>query len=212
MSSEERQRILKMVEDGKISAEDAMTLFRALEENVEAAMEVYPAEPASGGDRGDFASQPADAPEFEEVKQRARKFAQIPLWIGVALTVLFAGLMYWSLQSSGFGFWFYCLTFPFLFSVFVVALAAGGMNSRWLFVDVRQKPGEKPGRITLGFPVPLGLVAWFLKKFGHHIQGMDHEKAESIVEMIHMTASTNSPLIVNAQDDEDGERVMVYIG
>ena len=212
MSSEERQRILKMVEDGKISAEQAMTLFRALEENSEPAMEVYQPEPAAGGEGGDFASQPVDAPEFEEVKARARKFAQIPLWIGVALTVLFAGLMYWSLQSSGFGFWFYCLTFPFLLSVFVVALAAGGMNSRWLFVDVRQRPGEKPGRITLGFPVPLGLVAWFLKNFGHHIQGMDREKAESIVEMIHMTASTNSPLIVNAQDDEDGERVMVYIG
>jgi hypothetical protein len=96
--------------------------------------------------------------------------------------------------------------------VFIVALAAGGMNSRWLFVDVQQKPGEKPGRITLGFPVPLGLVAWFLKNFGRHMRGMDREKAEGIVEMIHMTAKTNSPLIVNAQDDEDGERVMVYIG
>jgi hypothetical protein len=30
--------------------------------------------------------------------------------------------------------------------------------------------------------------------------------------MIKMTASSRSPLIVNAQDDEDGERVMVYIG
>jgi len=211
MSSEERQRILKMVEDGKISAEQAMTLFRALE-NAEPAMEVYQPESAAGGDGGDFGSRPADAPEFEEVKERARKFAQIPLWIGVALTVLFAGLMYWSLESSGFGFWFYCLTFPFLFSVFIVALTAGGMNSRWLFVDVQQKPGERPGRITLGFPVPLGLVAWFLKNFGHHINGMDREKAEGIVEMIHMTASSKSPLIVNAQDDEDGERVMVYIG
>ena len=212
MSSEERQRILKMVEDGKISADEAMTLIRALEENAEPALEVYQPESAAGGEGGGFTSQPVDAPEFEEVKQRARKFAQIPLWIGVALTVLFAGLMYVSMQNSGFGFWFYCLTFPFLFSVFIVAIAAGGMNSRWLFVDVRQKPGEKPGRITLGFPVPLGLVAWFFRNFGHRMQGMDHDKAEGIAEMIRMTASSNSPLIVNAQDDEDGERVMVYIG
>ena len=212
MSSEERQRILKMVEAGKISADEAMTLIRALEENAEPALEVYQPESAAGGEGGGFTSQPVDAPEFEEVKQRARKFAQIPLWIGVALTVLFAGLMYVSMQNSGFGFWFYCLTFPFLFSVFIVAISAGGMNSRWLFVDVRQKPGETPGRITLGFPAPLGLVAWFFRNFGHHIQGMDHDKAEGIAEMIRMTASSNSPLIVNAQDDEDGERVMVYIG
>jgi hypothetical protein len=200
MSSEEQRRILKMVEDGK------MILIRALEQDSpEAEMEVIEAAP---GPR----FEPTDAPEFEEVKERARRFAMIPLWIGVGFTVLFAGLMYWAMQSSGFGFWFYCLTFPFLLGVLLIALSAGGMSTRWLFVDVRQKPGEKPERITLGFPAPLGLVSWFMRNFGHHIQGMDREKAEQIAEMIKMTASSKLPLIVNAQDDEDGERVMVYIG
>lgn len=206
MSSEEQRRILKMVEDGKISADEAMTLIRALEQDApEAEMEVIEAAPGP-------TSGETEAPEFEEVKARARRFAMIPLWIGVGSTVLFAGLMYWALQNSGFGFWFYCLTFPFLFGVLLIALSAGGMSSRWLFVDVRQKPGEKPGRITLGFPAPLGLVGWFFKNFGHHLHGMDREKADQIAEMIKATASSKSPLIVNAQDDEDGERVMVYIG
>jgi hypothetical protein len=51
-----------------------------------------------------------------------------------------------------------------------------------------------------------------MRNFGHHIHGMDREKAGQIAEMIKATASSKSPLIVNAQDDEDGERVMVYIG
>ena len=206
MSSEEQRRILKMVEDGKISADEAMTLIRALEQDApdDVQMEVIDAPPAAGA--------PVDAPEFEEVKARARRFAMIPLWIGVGVTVLFAGLMYSALQSSGFGFWFYCLTFPFLLGVFLIAISAGGMSSRWLFVDVHQKPGERPERITLGFPAPLGLVSWFMRNFGHHIHGMDRAKADSIAEMIQATASSKSPLIVNAQDDEDGERVMVYIG
>ncbi|MBV6396037.1 MAG: hypothetical protein HFACDABA_01625 [Anaerolineales bacterium] len=212
MSAEERQRILKMVEEGRISAEQALTLFRALEENVEPALEVYQPESASGGEGSGFASGPVDAPEFEEVKARARQFAMIPLWIGVALTVLFAGLMYWALATSGFGFWFYCLTFPFLLCVFVVALAAGGMNSRWLFVDVQQKPGETPGRITLGFPVPLGLVAWILRNFGHHIRGLGSpENAQAIASMLNRTITSDAPLIVNV-DDDDGEKVRVYIG
>jgi hypothetical protein len=206
MSSEEQRRILKMVEDGKISANEAMTLIHALEQDsTEAEIQVIDAPSAAS-------SEPVDAPEFEEVKERARRFAMIPLWIGVGVTVLFAGLMYWAMQSSGFGFWFYCLTFPFLLGVFLIAISAGGMSSRWLFVDVHQKPGEKPGRITLGFPAPLGLVSWFMRNFGHHIHGMDREKADSIAEMIQATASSKLPLIVNAQDDEDGERVMVYIG
>ena len=103
MSSEEKRQILKMVEDGKITADEAMKLIKALEqdaENTEPEMEVYQAAPGSG-------SEPGDAPEFEEVKQRARRFAMIPLWIGVGFTVLFASLMYYSIQSSGFGFWFY---------------------------------------------------------------------------------------------------------
>jgi hypothetical protein len=206
MSSEEQRRILKMVEDGKISADQAMTLIRALEQDeAEAEVEILEAAPGAG-------SETSDAPEFEEVKARARRFAMIPLWIGVIGTVLSAGLMFSAIQNSGFGFWFYCLTFPFLLGVLLIALSAGGMSTRWLFVDVRQRPGQKPERITLGFPAPLGLVSWFMRNFGHHMQGMDREKANEIAEMIRMTASSKSPLIVNAQDDEDGERVMVYIG
>jgi len=206
MSSEERTRILKMVEDGRITADEAMTLIRALEQDeAEAGMEVIEAAPAPS-------SETSDTSAFDEVAARARRFAMIPLWIGVGGTVLSAGLMYWAMQSSGFGFWFYCLTFPFLLGVLLVAISAGGMNARWLFVDVRQKPGERPGRITLGFPMPLGLVGWFMKHFGHHIQGVSPEQADGIAGMIKTTASSKSPLIVNAQDDEDGERVMVYIG
>lgn len=214
MSSEEQKRILKMVEDGKISADEAMTLIRALEQDSpEVEPEVLEAAPA-GGRRAERveASETTDAPEFEEVKARARRFASIPLWIGVGGAVIFAGLMYWAMQSSGFGFWFYCLTFPLLLSVLLIALSAGGMSTRWLFVDVHQKPGERPGRITLGFPAPLGLVGWFFRHFGHHIHGTDREKADQIAEMIKATAASTAPLIVNAQDDEDGERVMVYIG
>jgi hypothetical protein len=205
MSSEERTRILKMVEDGKITADEAMTLIRALEQDeAEAEMEVIEAAPGAG-------SEPTDAPEFEEVAARARRFAFIPLWIGVGITTLFAGLMFWAIQSSGFGFWFYCLTFPFLLGVFIIAISAGGTASRWLFVDVRQKPGEKPGRITLGFPVPLGMVGWFFENFGHHIHGMDRDRADQIAQMIRATTLSKSPLIVNV-DDEDGEKVRVYIG
>ncbi len=205
MSSEEQRRILKMVEDGKISADEAMTLIRALEQDSpEAEMEVVEAAPSAG--------PAAEAPEFEEVKQRARKFAMIPLWIGVGITVLFAGFMFSAIQNQGFGFWFYCLSFPFLFGVLLMALSAGGRYARWMFVDVRQKPGETPGRITFGFPVPLGFVAWVLRNFGHHIKGLDNpDAAREMAAMLNKTISSDSPLIVNV-DDDDGTKVRVFIG
>ena len=51
MSSEEKKKILQMVEDGKISAEEAMTLIKALEETpAEDEIEVIDAE--AGLERG----------------------------------------------------------------------------------------------------------------------------------------------------------------
>lgn len=205
MSSEEQRRILKMVEDGKISADEAMTLIRALEQDSpQAEVEVIEVAPSSGSAEG--------APEFEEVKRRARRFAMIPLWIGVGVTVLFAGLMFSAIQNQGFGFWFYCLSFPFLFGVLLMALSAGGRYARWLFVDVQQKPGETPGRITFGLPVPLGLVSWVLRNFGHRIKGLDNpDAAREMASMLDKTISSDTPLIINV-DDDDGEKVRVYIG
>jgi len=212
MSAEEKRQILKMVEDGKISASEAMSLIKALEDGADESQAETYSLPTSSGEEGGETGESVNAPEFEEVKTRARRFAQIPLWIGVGMTVLFAWLMYTSFQSSGFGFWFYCLTFPFLFGVFIIALMGGSMSSRWLFVDVHQRPGQSPQRLTLGFPIPLRLVAWGMRNFGGNIPGMSRDQAQSVSELISMTASSSTPLIVNAQDDEDGERVMVYIG
>ena len=52
MSSYEEKQILKMVEDGVISAEEAMTLIKALEESPAAdGVEVLETEAGMGGER-----------------------------------------------------------------------------------------------------------------------------------------------------------------
>jgi len=78
MSAEERRKILQMVQDGKISAEQAASLMRALDADPPEG-EVELIEPGPG-----FSAETSDAPEFEAIKARARRFAMIPLWIGVA--------------------------------------------------------------------------------------------------------------------------------
>ena len=132
MSSEERQQILKMVEDGKISAEEAVTLMKALDETVEVEEEVFQTEADQG-------SSKSEAPELERTAERARPFLwQIPLWIGVILTVFTAWGMYAIQQSAGYNFWFYCLTMWLMVGVAVIALAGWSRTARWLFVNVEQ--------------------------------------------------------------------------
>lgn len=211
MSSEERRKILQMVEEGKVSAEEAARLMSVLADddaNGEAEAEVEVFESRSG-----FGYEKTDAPEFERIKERARRFSLIPLWVGVFVTVLSAWAIYSIQQGAGTNFWFYCMLFPLMFGMLLIALGGGGRTSRWIYVDVNRKdakPGDGPRHITLGFPIPFGLTMWAMQNFGHHINGMNSRQVDSIVEMMKATKDSNEPLMVNVDDDD--AHVQVYIG
>lgn len=79
MSAEERRKILQMVEDGKISADEAVALVMSLTEDEE---EMAEAEgEVAAGVTGD-GSERSVAPEFERIKKRVRRLALISLWTG----------------------------------------------------------------------------------------------------------------------------------
>lgn len=215
MSSEERKKILQMVAEGKISAEQAASLMRALEVDGEperdtddAEIEVFEPPTSSGGER-------VDAPEFEQVKARARRFSMIPLWIGVFITVLSAWGIYAIQQSVGTNFWFYCMILPLMLGVLLIGLGAGARTSRWIYIDVDRRnarKGDGPRHITLALPLPLGLVAWFFRTFGRNLHGMSHGRVDGIIQMLEVTRTSGEPLIINVDDREDGERVQLFIG
>lgn len=208
---EARKKILQMVEEGKISADDAAKLMRALDtDTASAETEIEVIQTGTGQ-----AYESTNAPEFEEIKSRARRFALIPLWVGVFITVFSAWVIYGIQQNGGTNFWFYCMVLPLLLGVLLIALGAGGRSSRWLYVDVDRrnaKDGHGPRHITLGFPLPLGFVAWFFRTFGPNLQGMSQGRVDGIIQMMNATRDSNEPLIINVDDSEDGEHVRVFIG
>jgi len=217
MSAEERKKILQMVADGTITAEGAAGLMRALDddtdpgtnhadESAEAELEVI--QPHQGS-----SYEKAEAPEFDRIKERARRFALIPLWIGIIVTVFSAWAIYAIQQNVGVNFWFYCMTLPLLAGVLLIALGAGSRTSRWIYVDVDRRnaePGDGPRHITLGFPIPLGFVAWFFENFGHNFTGMSKGRVEGIIQMMNATKDSKEPLMINVDDDD--AHVQVYIG
>ena len=206
MSSEERRKILQLVADGKISADEAAALMRTLDETADEEIEVIEAGPVAGGER-------SDPSYFEELRRRAMRWAMIPLWGGVLFTILSAWGMYSVQQNTGYTFWFFCLGMPLLFGVLLIVLGAGGIGSRWLYVNVdRTRARDWPKNITIALPLPLGLVSWFLKNFGSHIEGLKKTTVDEVIMAISLTKSVNEPLIVNVDDGKDGERVQVFIG
>lgn len=207
MSSEERKKILQMVADGVISAEEAATLMRTLDEDTtEADVEVWEAAAGTGDGQ-------EDAPEFETIRSRARRFAMIPLWIGVSLAVLSAWGMYAVQQSGGMNFWFFCLLLPLFLGILLIILGAAGPGTRWLYINVdRRHAHDGPENITLGFPLPLGFAAWILRTFGHQIRGIKNTNVDEIIQFLDAAGRSGAPLIINANDNDNGEHVQVYIG
>lgn len=212
MSSEERRKILQMVAEGKISAEEAATLMRAMEDDGEdeasAGPEVIEVGPVFSGER-------SEAPEIDEVRLRAHRFSNAFLWIGILMTVFMAWWMFSIQQNAGLNFWFYCLSMPLAFGIMLIALGAGSKTSRWLYVNVdrtRSKDQDGPRRISLAFPLPLGFAAWFIRTFGNRIDGLKNTNVDDVITAISMAKNMKDPLIVHVDDDEDGDRVQVFIG
>lgn len=213
MSSEERRKILQMVADGKISAEEAATLMRAMEDSAEG--EAASAEPEVFMPASGPGGESSEAPEIDEVRRRANRFSGAFLWSGILITVLTSWWMFGIQQNSGLNFWFYCLSMPLTLGILLIVLGAGGKTSRWLYVNVdrsRSKDQGGPRNISLAFPLPLGFAAWFIRTFGSRIDRFKNTNLDDVVNAIAMAKNIKDPLIVHVDDGEDGERVQVFIG
>lgn len=208
MTDQERNQILKMIEDGKVSPEEGLRLMQALEEPPDDEIQVFERGPEHAGSA-------APDPQLKSRFDRIRRFWQLPLWIGISITVLGGWLMYWVMQQSGTNFWFFCSWLPFLVGVLLIVIAWGSRSSRWLHVRVKRKQGvEGPKNIAISFPIPLRLTGWAIKTFGHNLQDRERGAADEIVNALEQSLSSDSPLFVEVDepDDDDLDHVQVYIG
>ena len=79
-------------------------------------------------------------------------------------------------------------------------------------MDVHRQPGEHPGHIFLGFPLPLKLIAWFLRTFGPIIPDLQRTNMDEIIQVMESGFTGSEPLVVHVDESDGGERVQVYIG
>lgn len=215
MTDSERQQILKMIADGKITPEQGLTLMQALE-NVPAdddpqalpEPEVIGGGPASSIGEGE-AEKNARQAFFAKKVNRFRRLWMIPLVLGLLVTIGAASWMYASLEAVGMNFWFYCAWFPFALGVAFTALALSSRESRWLYLNVKQKPGEKPSRIVISFP--MSLVTWLFNMFGHRMPENERLRTDLMMQAFTQSITSDEPILIEV-DDEDGEKVQVYIG
>jgi len=205
MSGEERAHVLKMIAEGKITAEEGLQLLRALETSAreEAAPTAETADEARPAPQAELAAA-------SHLRQQVHRFGYVFLWAGVGSAILSAWGMYTLLTAHHLNFWFYCLLAPLLLGAGLIALAAFSQRAHWLIVDIHRP--TQPTHLFFGFPVPLKVAAWSLRTFSRHTPAAQPEDMANALEGLQSGLSADEPVMVHVSEGEDGERVQVYFG
>ena len=209
----ERLEILEMIQKGTISPEEGMKLIEAIgesQENAEMEYSLAKAELESSFEpiKADEYTQEVDQDHFNKLKS----WWIIPFWIGVAITVMGGSLMYWAWSANGIGFGFVASWIPFLIGVGLLVLGWNSQTGPWLHIRIQQSPGEKPERIALSFPIPNRFFAWSLRTFGSFIPNTNLSGADEILLALGNYSQGDTPLTIDVDDSDDGEKVRIYIG
>ncbi len=209
----ERLEILEMIQKGTISPEEGMKLIEAIgesRENSEIEYAIAKSELERNFEPAESDVHPGEA--NQEDFNKLKSWWIIPFWIGVAGTVMGGSLMYGSWSSRGIGFGFIASWIPFLIGIGLLILGWNSRTGPWLHIRVQQKPGEKPERIAISFPIPNRFFAWSLKTFGSFIPKMNLSSADEILLSLGNYSQGDTPLTIDVNDSDDGEKVKIYIG
>jgi hypothetical protein len=222
----ERAKILEMIQQGSISAEQALQLLNAIQETGDIDSNGY-AELDEGFDLADEPLPPhidiepeiigstAAVRSAREVSADIRKWKswwKFPFWAGTGVTTLGGILMFFAYQANGFSFWFACSLFLFLIGAGTMALFWASRNAPWLHIRVNTGQDDFPRRIALSFPLPIRLTVWFVRTFKSRIPNLDATGLDEIIIALKDSITPDEPLFIDVNDEDDGESVQVYIG
>jgi len=202
---EAEERILQMLENGSITAEEAEKLLSAL--GAESSVVESEVKPATTLDLpGETSYNPSPA------LTRFRHYWRIPFIVALGSLILsFVGLtlMYQSASQVAF------LGFLCVWSIFVIALLATTFlllvrNAPWLHLRVKEKEGR---RIAISLPLPMRLGEWGINIAKNFVPAGQRPNLEMAADFMSELSRNpdQEPFVVDI-DDEDGDQVQIFIG
>lgn len=207
----DEKELFQKVERGEITAVEAARMLEQLQSETQQAEQ--------GGNEQRVLANQEDAVDNVVSQGDLRRFGRFTRWwiipytAGVLITALGAFWMYlgWNEGQITIGFWI--AWFPFLFGVVLMALSWRARASHWIHIRINQQPGRRPERITISMPLPLGLLKWLNRSFGHHfppeVRGID---IDDLIDSIETSVTSDNPIYVWVDDDQEQQQVEVWIG
>ncbi len=191
-------KILQMIQDGVISAEEGAKLLDALGPGLQ------PADQPAGEappDEGKAAPAPVGPPSW------ARWVWVYPAAAGLGLLAI-AGIVTGVVVREGrqLG-WLVCTLPLMVLGALVMALAWWSRSARWLHVRVRD--GEK--RINVSLPLPMRLAAWGVRVARPWVPQLQDTAVDELILSLEEADSQEGILAVEVNEGAD-EQVRVYLG
>jgi hypothetical protein len=219
---DERRQVLQLLRDGKISTEQAMELLAALAPDDTTAESSPPPEPPPAYTDPSYYKESDTAvtgdilyPNSPPNMDSYRRFWQIPFFISLAFVTLF-GLWLRAIYQSSAGamtFGFICVWSFFMLSLLAALLAFLSKRAAWLHVRVQEKEGH---RIAISLPLPLQPAKWGLRFASNFVDEATRTNLAMAAEFIDAAQESlrdenAEPMTIHV-DDDDGDKVQVFIG
>lgn len=205
--NEAHDQILKMLAEGRITAEEADRLLTAVGPADDAALVATEAMAAEGLDDEPIAAY-AKPPDYH----RYRGVWRIPFIIAAGSLLLSGWGLAFMYQAdervATLG--FLCIWSIFLLAFLATILLLLARRAPWLHLRVQEQQGR---RFALSLPLPLGLAHWILgvaRNFVPEGQAAHLDTADAFVTAM-QDDPEREPIIIDV-DDDDGDRVEIFIG
>jgi hypothetical protein len=182
-----------MLERGLIATDEAANLLEALDRETESQVEVCPQTDSTS-------SRPTDS---------WARFWIYPFLAGVGLLALGITVVAAVYSSSSARGWLVCGWLPLLSGLTVMLLAWWARQATWLHVRVQEEGRRK---VAFSLPLPLTLAAWALRVAQPFVPQLGDTGVDDLIIALRDSKTSSTPLSIDVQDDEAGERVQLYFG
>lgn len=205
-SEKSKLEILRKVEDGTLSPEEGSDLIGILD----AAKAV--------GSEPEIIQPPLEADEPEPPRESPKVSGcwkapwSLILLGGAVLTAFSAYWVYQGYQKAGLGWGFWLSWIPFAIGVLILVLGWVLMESPWLYVRIKSHEATKRQNIVFSLPLPLRILSWVFRRFGHHMPPEVREKGvEEMLIEVEEALKKGEPFQIEVNDEEDGDQVYITI-
>jgi hypothetical protein len=229
-TSEERQQVLRMVAEGRVTPEEGSRLLAALSGGTPPELKQPDASAEQPSDAAQAAPQDAPQPEATDSRQQAytpeqevvqpppsidtqtpdtRHWWQVPFWIGAALLVAGAFTLAGALSSGAICLVLLCGLPLLLIGILAVIVAWFARNGPWVHIRVKN---DRPGQHNVNISVPLDLGVVAVRVTEPFVPQMRNTGVDDVILSMKDNMQKDQPLIIDVNDDEDGEHVQVIVG